>query len=97
MVGELELVSVAVRNLKKKRDISIPDSILTTNPTEIINNPNRRLPTEQRKIFANHAKEITEKDVSLICSANVEKKTILMCGNRDFHGFQKLILDKLIK
>ena len=52
---------------------------------------------EQRKIFANHAKEITEKDVSLICSANVEKKTILMCGNRDFHGFQKLILDKLIK
>ena len=52
---------------------------------------------EQRKIFANHAKEITEKDVSLICSANVEKKTILMCGNRDFQGFQKLILDKLIK
>ena len=38
LVGELELVSVAVRNLKKKRDISIPDSILTTNPTEIINN-----------------------------------------------------------
>ena len=52
---------------------------------------------EQRKIFANHAKEITEKDVSLICSANVEKKTILMCGNRDFQGFQKLILDELIK
>ena len=52
---------------------------------------------EQRKIFANHAKEITEKDVSLICSANVEKKTILMCGYRDFQGFQKLILDKLIK
>ena len=52
---------------------------------------------EQRKIFANHAKEITEKDVSLICSANVEKKTILMCGNRDFRGFQKLILDELIK
>ncbi len=46
LVGELELISVAVRNLKKKRDISIPDSILTTNPTEIINNPNIQIVVE---------------------------------------------------
>ncbi|MBW3049758.1 homoserine dehydrogenase [Prochlorococcus marinus XMU1403] len=46
LVGELELVRVAVRNLKKKRDISIPDSILTTNPTEIINNPNIQIVVE---------------------------------------------------
>ena len=46
LVGDLELVSVAVRNLKKKRDISIPDSILTTNPTEIINNPNIQIVVE---------------------------------------------------
>ncbi|AAZ58193.1 homoserine dehydrogenase [Prochlorococcus marinus str. NATL2A] len=46
LVGELELVSVAVRNLKKKRDVSIPDSILTTNPTEIINNPNIQIVVE---------------------------------------------------
>ncbi len=46
LVGELELVSVAVRNLKKKRAISIPDSILTTNPTEIINNPNIQIVVE---------------------------------------------------
>ena len=46
LVGELELVSVAVRNIKKKRDISIPDSILTTNPTEIINNPNIQIVVE---------------------------------------------------
>jgi len=46
LVGELELVSVAVRNLKKKRDISIPDSILTTNPIEIVNNPNIQIVVE---------------------------------------------------
>ena len=46
LVGDLELVSVAVRNLKKKRDISIPDSILTTNPTDIINNPNIQIVVE---------------------------------------------------
>ena len=46
LVGELELVSVAVRNLKKKRDISISESILTTNPTEIINNPNIQIVVE---------------------------------------------------
>ena len=39
LVGELELVGIAVRNLQKKRDVSIPDSILTTNPIEIVNNP----------------------------------------------------------
>jgi len=46
LVGELEHVSVAVRNLKKKRDISIPGSILTTNPTEIISNPNIQIVVE---------------------------------------------------
>ncbi len=46
LVGELELIGVAVRNLKKKRDISIPDSILTTNPIEIVNNPNIQIVVE---------------------------------------------------
>ena len=46
LVGELELMGVAVRNLKKKRDISIPDSILTTNPIEIVNHPNIQIVVE---------------------------------------------------
>jgi len=46
LVGELELVGVAVRNLQKKRDISFPDSILTTNPIEIVNNPNIQIIVE---------------------------------------------------
>lgn len=46
LVGELELVSVAVRNLQKKRGIYIPDSILTTNPIEIVNNPNIQIVVE---------------------------------------------------
>ncbi len=46
LVSELELVGIAVRNLKKKRDISIPDSILTTNPNEIVNNPNIQIVVE---------------------------------------------------
>ena len=46
LVGELELLAVAVRDLQKKRDISIPDSILTTNPIEIINNPNIQIVVE---------------------------------------------------
>ena len=51
----------------------------------------------QRKIFANHAQELTKEDVAKICTAEAKKKTILMCGNRNFQGFQKLILDELIK
>ena len=46
LVGELELVGVAVRNLQKKRDFSFPDSILTTKPIEIINNPNIQIVVE---------------------------------------------------
>ena len=46
LVGELELVGVAVRDLQKKRDISIPDSILTTNPIEIVNNPSIQIVVE---------------------------------------------------
>ncbi len=46
LVGELELIGVAVRNLQKKRDISIPDSILTKNPIEIVNNPNIQIVVE---------------------------------------------------
>ena len=51
----------------------------------------------QRKIFANHAQELTKADVAKICTTEAKKKTILMCGNRNFQGFQKLILDELIK
>ncbi len=46
LVGELELVAIAVRNLQKKRDISFPNSILTTNPIEIVNNPNIQIVVE---------------------------------------------------
>ena len=46
LVGALELVGVAVRNLQKKRDLNIPDSILTTNPIEIVNDPNIQIVVE---------------------------------------------------
>ena len=46
LVGELELIGVAVRDLQKKRDINIPDSILTTNPKEIVTNPNIEIVVE---------------------------------------------------
>ena len=46
LVGDLELIGVAVRDLKKKRDVSIPDSILTSNPIEIVNNPNIQIVVE---------------------------------------------------
>ena len=52
---------------------------------------------EQEKIFSAHAKELTNDDIVKICSKDEKKKTILMCGNRNFHGFQKLILNQLIK
>ena len=52
---------------------------------------------EQGKIFLGQAKELTNNDIAEICALDIKKKTILMCGNRDFQGFQKLILDKLIK
>ncbi len=46
LVGELELVAIAVRNLQKEREIDIPNSILTTNPIEIINNPDVQIVVE---------------------------------------------------
>ena len=46
LVGELELIAVAVRDLQKKRDTTIPDSILTANPIEIINNPDIQIVVE---------------------------------------------------
>ena len=52
---------------------------------------------EQEKIFSTLAKELTNDDIVKICSKDEQKKTILMCGNRNFHGFQKLILNQLIK
>jgi len=52
---------------------------------------------EQEKIFSVHAKELTNDDIVKICSKDEKKKTILMCGNRNFHGFQKLILNQLNK
>ena len=46
LVGELELVGVAVKDLNKKRDISFQNSILTTNPIEIVNNPDIQIVVE---------------------------------------------------
>ncbi len=46
LVGDLELVGVAVRDLQKKRDMIFPESILTTNPIELINNPNIQIVVE---------------------------------------------------
>ena len=52
---------------------------------------------EQQKKFTGIAKELDLQDLETICSKDNEKKTILMCGNRNFQGFQQLIIDKLIK
>ena len=52
---------------------------------------------EQGKIFSEYAKELSKDDLAKICLKDKEKKTILMCGNRNFEGFQKLILNELIK
>ncbi len=46
LVGELELVGVAVKNLQKERNVSFPHSILTSNPIEIVNNPNIQIVVE---------------------------------------------------
>ena len=46
LVGELELIGIAVRDLQKRRDIKIQDSILTTNPIEIVNNPHIQIVVE---------------------------------------------------
>ena len=46
LVGDLEILGVAVRNLEKTREISLPDSILTTNAIDIVNNPNIKIVVE---------------------------------------------------
>ena len=52
---------------------------------------------EQQKKFSDSAIELNLKHLEKICSKGDVKKTILMCGNRNFQGFQQLIIDKLIK
>ena len=52
---------------------------------------------EQQNKFTGIAKELELQDLETICSKDNEKKIILMCGNRNFQGFQQLIIDKLIK
>ena len=51
----------------------------------------------QVKTFSEHSEELTNDHIDKICLKDKEKKTILMCGNRNFQGFQKLIFDELIK
>jgi len=46
LVEELKLVGIAVKDLKKKRDFAINNSILTTNPQEIINSPDVQIVVE---------------------------------------------------
>tara|TARA_B100000965_G_scaffold381433_1_gene378871 strand:- start:6 stop:1322 length:1317 start_codon:yes stop_codon:yes gene_type:complete len=46
LVGELELVGIAVRDLKKDRDADFSSSILTADPIEIVNNPNIQIVVE---------------------------------------------------
>ena len=52
---------------------------------------------EQREKFKDVAKELQEKDIFKILSIHTDRKLILMCGNKNFQGFQKLLLDMLTK
>jgi len=52
---------------------------------------------EQKEKFKDVAKELQQEDISKILSIHAERKLILMCGNKNFQGFQKLILDMLTK
>ncbi len=51
---------------------------------------------EQQKKFADYAEPLTEKAIKNLLEKSNSKKTILMCGNKNFEGFQTLILDSLI-
>ena len=51
---------------------------------------------EQEKKFGENTKCLTEDEVKKIVQKADFKKTILMCGNKNFNGFQTLILDSLI-
>ena len=46
LVEKLEIIGIAVRDLQKRRDITFPRSILTTNPIDIVNNPNIQIVVE---------------------------------------------------
>tara|TARA_B100000073_G_scaffold316889_1_gene293849 strand:- start:1006 stop:2235 length:1230 start_codon:yes stop_codon:yes gene_type:complete len=51
---------------------------------------------EQQKKFADCAEPLTENAIKNLLQKSNSKKTILMCGNKNFEGFQTLILDSLI-
>ena len=51
---------------------------------------------EQEKKFGISAKPLTQDIINNILQKGKSKKTILMCGNKNFEGFQTLILDSLI-
>jgi len=51
---------------------------------------------EQEKKFGNYAKNFTKDNLETLLQKDNFKKTILMCGNRNFEGFQTLILNYLI-
>ena len=51
---------------------------------------------EQEKKFGVNAKPLTRDIVNNLLQKGKSKKTILMCGNKNFEGFQSLILDSLI-
>ena len=39
LVSDLELVRVAVRDLQRPRPVDVPGSILTTDPSNVVNDP----------------------------------------------------------
>ena len=51
---------------------------------------------EQQKKFADYAEPLTGNAIKNLLQKSNSKKTILMCGNKNFEGFQTLILDSLI-
>ena len=51
---------------------------------------------EQQKKFADYAEPLTKNAIKNLLQKSNSKKTILMCGNKNFEGFQTLILDSLI-
>ena len=46
LVSEIKLVRVAVRDLERSRDISLPSSLLTQNPLEVVDDPEVELVVE---------------------------------------------------
>tara|TARA_Y100000996_G_C22503699_1_gene635489 strand:- start:118 stop:1347 length:1230 start_codon:yes stop_codon:yes gene_type:complete len=50
---------------------------------------------EQEKKFGIYAEHLNKQIIENLLQKNNSKKTILMCGNKNFEGFQTLILDSL--